>query len=455
MKSVLSGQRIRAFRSITSLTRCASAAACIAATFFVTTAHAQATAAPIAAQNQDEPQSRVRYLVAGANGAKARNLPDANATVVLDAAAGSVLAVYGERAGWSEVEAPGGFRVWVFGEYVKPSSETGVLEVAASGVNQRPTPTSSAEAYPLKPTLTRGSRVRFVRRQDETKPLAEDWLEVFSAPGTRAWVATTELDALAAGQDGSALWAKAIVEAGQRPAVAIPGATLAAASSKTAKSDEKNAKTTDAKDGAKDGAKTDDKVAKAAPEKAREMIRAADKKLDGERAKLKSGNEPDFQGVRKQYEEAVLYAGADKDLGDTLANRLAEVDTLADAYALRHEMERKMAETESAKADRDRKVKEAAAIKDVFAGRFDARGWVEKVTFAGQPTSYRLRFGGDVVAEIVCNSGRFDLDSFLNFDVGINGLELRREQPGATGIANKPRVIDARRIEVLAGRAAR
>jgi hypothetical protein len=441
MKSVLSGQRIRAFRSTVTL----------AATLFAATAFAQVTtpdAAPVAAQNQDEPPARVRYLAAGATGAKARNLPDANAAVVLDVPAGSVLAVYGERAGWSEVEAPGGFRVWVFGEYVKPSGETGVLEVSASGVNQRPAPSSSAEAYPLKPTLTRGSRVRFVRRQDETKPLAEDWLEVFSAPGTRAWVATTELDALAAGQDGAALWAKAVVEAGQRPAIAIPGATLAAATPKSDAKKEKSGDTSNA-------SKTDDKAAKSAPEKAREMIRTADKKLDAERAKLKAGGAPDFQGVRKLYEEATLYAGADKDLADTLANRLAEVDTLADADDLRREMERKMAETESAKSDRDRKVKEAAAIRDVFAGRFDARGWVEKVTFAGQPTSYRLRFGGDVVAEIVCNSGRFDLDSFLNFDVGVNGLELRREQPGATGIANKPRVIDARRIEVLAGRAAR
>ncbi|MCC6406147.1 MAG: hypothetical protein IT453_03200 [Planctomycetes bacterium] len=398
---------------------------------------------------QDDVQARVRYLVAGANGAKARNLPDAGAQTVLDLAAGSVVAVYRERAGWSEVEAPGGFQVWVFGEYVKPTSEVGVLEVAASGVNQRPTASSGAEAYPLKPTLTRGARVRFVKRQDETKPLAEDWIQVYSAPGTRAWVANGELTALASGQDGAKLWAKAIVEATQRPAVAVPGASLALAAAKS------GAKT-DGKDAANPAdSKSDDKTVKAAPDKAREMIRTADKKLDGERARLKTGESPDFASVRKLYEEAVLYAGADKDLGDTLKNRLAEVDTLADAYALRQEMESKLAETEAAKRDRDRKVKEAAAVKDVFAGRFDARGWVEKVTFAGQSTSYRVRYGGEVVAEIVCNSGRYDLDVFLNHDVGVNGLELRRAQPGATGIATQPRVIDARRIEVISGRASR
>ncbi|MBI5435138.1 MAG: hypothetical protein HZA52_20050 [Planctomycetes bacterium] len=459
MKSVLSRQWSLAQRSLSPrfLSFVVAASASLAVQARAQDAPAPAAGSTQEAQpqdaKQDDVQARVRYLVAGANGAKARNLPDAGAQTVLDVAAGSVVAVYGERAGWSEVEAPGGFQVWVFGEYVKPTSEVGVLEVAASGVNQRPTASSGAEAYPLKPTLARGARVRFVKRQDETKPLAEDWIQVYSAPGTRAWVANGELTALASGQDGAKLWAKAIVEASQRPSLAVPGASLALAAAKPgAKSDAK----TDGKDAAKPtDANSDDQTVKAAPDKAREMIRSADKKLDGERARLKTGERPDFASVRKLYEEAVLYAGADKDLGDTLKNRLAEVDTLADAYALRQEMESKLAETETAKRDRDRKVKEAAAVKDVFAGRFEARGWVEKVTFAGQSASYRVRYGGEVVAEIVCNSGRYDLDVFLNHDVGVNGLELRRAQPGATGIATQPRVIDARRIEVIAGRASR
>lgn len=404
---------------------------------------AQESAAP-----QEGTPARVRYLAAGAKGAKARNLPDAGAQVVLDVAAGSVLAVYGERAGWSEVEAPGGFKVWVFGEYVKSSSETGVLEVSASGVNQRPLPSSGAEAYPLKPVLARGARLRFIARQDESKLLAEDWIQVYSAPGTRAWVLTSELEALGAGQDGAALWAKAVVEASQRPAVAVPGAALTVGAAGAAKKGSGDAALEAAAGGSGKGTQ-------ASPDKAREMIRTADKKLDGERAKLKTGGEPDFAAVRRIYEEAVLYAGADPDLADTLKNRLAEVDTLSDAYTLRREMEGKLAETEVARAERERKVKEAAAVRDIFAGRFDSRGWVEKVTFAGQPTSYRLRYGGQVVAEIVCNSGRYDLDVFLNYDVGVNGLELRREQPGTTGIATTPRVIDVRRIEVISGRATR
>ncbi|MCK6446861.1 MAG: hypothetical protein L6Q99_10755 [Planctomycetes bacterium] len=412
-----------------------------------------ATAAPAsqdaAAQDaKPDTAARVRYLAAGANGTKARNLPDSGAQVVLDVPAESVLAVYGERAGWSEVEAPGGFKVWVFGEYLRATSETGVLEVSASGVNQRPSPSSGADAYPLKPVLARGARLTFVSRKDESKPLSEDWVQVYSAPGTRAWVPTNELVSLASGQDGSAAWAKAVVEASKRPAIAVPGASLAAATPKSDKS-QKSDSTGD------QPASGGTAATGSAPERAREMIRTADKKLDGERAKLKSGVAPDFAGVRKLYEEAVLYAGDDKDLGDTLKNRLAEVDTLADAAKLRREMEAKLAETEAAKAARDRKVKEAAAVRDPFAGRFDARGWVEKVTFAGQPTSYRLRYGGEVVAEIVCNSGRYDLDVFLNFDVGVNGLELRTEQPGTTGIATTPRVLDVRRIEVISGRAAR
>lgn len=69
----------------------------------------------------------LRYVRVGANGAKLRNIYDAQGLVVLEGKADEVLAVYSERGEWLEVEAPSGFSVWVFGEYLAPSADAGVL----------------------------------------------------------------------------------------------------------------------------------------------------------------------------------------------------------------------------------------------------------------------------------------------------------------------------------------
>jgi hypothetical protein len=53
-------------------------------------------------------------------------------------------------------------------------------------------------------------------------------------------------------------------------------------------------------------------------------------------------------------------------------------------------------------------------------------------------------------AQIVCTSGRYDLDLFVGYEIGTRGLDL---QPVIAGGRSLPR-IDVGRIEVLSGRGA-
>lgn len=392
---------------------------------------AQAAQAP-QGTTQDESAPRVRYVRALAGGAKARNLADVTGVAVLDVPEGGLLAVYRERGDWLEVEAPGGFPVWIFGEFVKPASEAGMVEITGNGVRQRPTPSSSTENYDLRPTLARGARVRFLEQQDPAKPLAQDWIKIVSTPGTRAWVAKGEVAPLADGQDGAALWGKAVVEAAAKlPNAAVP--VNAGAS---------GAKAVDAA-----AAKT---AAKSSPKDAKEALRRADKLLDQERAKLNTTQTPDVAAVRKAYEEALALAPDDAGIQSQVAARLKELDLVAQAADLKTQVRTEQQSYEAAKAEREKRMAEAQKSKDVYAGRFDSRGWVERRTVAGQPTVYLLRFGGEAVAEVVCNSGRYDLTAFLDYDIGVNGRELRPGDP--TTIVPRPRVIDISRIEVLGAR---
>ncbi|MBK7877906.1 MAG: hypothetical protein IPJ77_19680 [Planctomycetes bacterium] len=170
-------------------------------------APAGATSAPIA----QEKTAEVRYVRVKDGGAKLLNLADKDADVLLKATAGTVLQVHGESAGFLEVSAPDGLEVWVFGEYAKAASDPGLLEIQASGVRMRPLPSADQKSYALRQSLAKGDKVRFLGRNDPTKPLAEDWLRVKSPATARAWVAATDTTALAAGEDG-----KTLFEAAQR-----------------------------------------------------------------------------------------------------------------------------------------------------------------------------------------------------------------------------------------------
>jgi hypothetical protein len=65
---------------------------------------------------------------------------------------------------------------------------------------------------------------------------------------------------------------------------------------------------------------------------------------------------------------------------------------------------------------------------------------------------YVLRWGGKDVAEIVCASGRYDLQRFVGFEVGVIGATQRAAVEGTGDLPGTPAQIDATRLEVISAR---
>ena len=87
-------------------------------------------------------------------------------------------------------------------------------------------------------------------------------------------------------------------------------------------------------------------------------------------------------------------------------------------------------------------------------GRFRERGWLKQETVDGREAWY-LSFAGETVAEVVCNSGRYNLAFFEGHDLGILGVEIKPFVVETATTAAAPPVIDIGRIEVLAASSAR
>ncbi len=376
------------------------------------------------AQTQQE-KGLVRYVRAGERGARVYNLNDPQAEVLLEVPAETVLAVHAERSGWLDAEAPGGFQVWVWGEFLAPTNEFGVFQVTGSDVRMRPLPSSGIESYPLEQRLSRGQKLRMIERKDETLPLARDWVRLWSPPGARAWIQASETVPLAADQNGAALWGAA--------------ATLALEGRKTPKA---SAATTSG--GAQDAALAPAQQVAAA-------LREADELFAAERAKDQKNGTPDYAAVLAGY-QAVLELEPKGPTADIAVSRMSTVSALSEAYSLRKDL---IAERE----DRQRKLQAArqgmaeAGTRDAFYGRFEERGRLVRRTLPGQDEPiWVLSWGGGDVAELVCFSGRYDLGVFAEFEVGINGRRLRGPIEATADRPGRPAQVDVARLEVLSGR---
>ncbi len=413
----------RALRGLTNTLATAAALACLA------------TGA--AAQN-DAPTG---YARAGARGTSARNLADRSGHPMTDLAPGTILAVYGQSGDWLQVEAPGGFEVWVYGKYVSETNVAGILQVSGNNVNMRPKPSSDVDSYPLSKRLFAGDRVAYRGRARKSDAWDEDWIQIASPPGVRAWVLRDQVEDVAAAA-GEAEWRRAS-ESARAKAVPVPvpsggnrgGATGSSASAAEA--------------GAKAGAAA---AAPLAEEKqaAVRALRDADDLFAAERLKAT----PDLDAVRAAYLEvlAVTETGATADLA---RGGVARVDALAEARALQAELEAERLRREEEAQRYQRELEQARDRKqDPFSGRYAYRGWLERIASAdGTAPTYVVRFGGRHVVELVCSSGRYSLDDFSGFELGVRGALLREGSEAPEGQAGTilPS-LDVGRIEVLSGR---
>lgn len=378
-----------------------------------------------------EAKDLVRYLRAGEQGAKAYNLPDPQAVVVLEVAPGGVLAVHAERNGWLDVEAPGGFKVWVFGEFLAAGDEPGSVRVQGNDVRMRPRPSSDVDSYALAQKLGRNQKLAVIARRDETLPLASDWVQVWSPPGARAWVRASDTAALEAGASGTALWSAASKEAleARKPADVIDAAAPKATES---------------------GTQGIAPAGAASPQDAKAALEKADKLFLTEKSKEASAGVPDYASVTAAY-QAVLDMAPKSNTAELAAARLGEVKLQEEAYRLRIDMELERGRRQ-AEADAARERMKDAGNRDPYYGRFETRGFVERRTVVGaaEPV-WMLRWSGSDAAELVCFSQRYDLSVFEGFEVGINGRKLASEQEASAGSPSKAERIDVTRIEVLSG----
>ena len=66
-----------------------------------------------------------------------------------------------------------------------------------------------------------------------------------------------------------------------------------------------------------------------------------------------------------------------------------------------------------------------------------------------------MTFGGETVAEVRCLSGRYDLEVFERFEIGVIGRELQPVVRATATTMAEARVVDISRIEVLSGTTSR
>ena len=372
-------------------------------------------------------QAKLRYVQVGSSGATARNLYDAQGVAVRELEAGTVLAVHGERSGWLDAEAAGGFQVWVYGEFVSASTEPGLVRITGNGVRMRPLPSSGPESMPLRQQLHSGNQVRLIRRNDPSLALAKDWVQIWSPPGARAWVRASETGPLPAGSDGAKLWAGAVAAAAKTASGPSAGGADVTPASAPAVARAGDAAT------------------------AGDLLGRADALLTAERRKDEAGGVPNYAVVLAAYDE-VLGVVANGPTADLASSRRQLAESYADAYQIRMDLEEHRTAIEAAAALRAAE-RERVGSSNPFEGRFEARGWLVRERIPGQQErAWMLRWSGDPVAEVLCSSGRYDLDLFEDYEVGIGGRVVRGPVAGAGETTVRPRRIDLSRIEVISGR---
>lgn len=400
-------------------------------TLTIATTLASLATLPGSAAAQDD-VALVRYVQTGSEGAKVRNVVGRGGLVLRELPAGRVLAVYGENGSWLEVEVPGGLPVWVFGEFLRPTATQGIYEVTGKYVNQRPRPSSDPSSYPLRQKLYSGDRVEFIQRDDPSKPFAQDWVQVWSPHGVRAWVGSEETRPLPDGASGETLWSQAVLAAKDTRRTGAAGAAAAAAAGAAREA----------------AATTPPAPTVEEQEAALEALGRAEELY----AREQGQSPPDYASVKTAYQRVLDLAPSGL-VADKANERLLEVSARAEAHALQTEIEERRRNHEQNLEERWRAIEAAAAqVDDPYADRFDARGWIERIELEDGSQVWGLRWSGEFTTELEVSSRRYDLAVYEGFEVGIRGRKLPITTLPEAGFIDSAAVYDVNRIEVLSGR---
>lgn len=393
----------------------------LAGAAFANTAEPTLTPTKVAASTLA--QDALRYVQAAPKGAKVRNLPDPAGLLVADVSSGTPLAVHEERTGYLHVSIPGGFRVWVYGSLLTESGRPGWLELTGNQVNMRPEPRTQ-NSFPIG-QLHKGDRVRVIQRADASLPMNEDWFEVWSPSTARAWVAKSETAALPDGTDGAGLFDMAATAAAQGRVTSPVGTEVPGASS--------------------GGSGTTGQAAAGAGSAPKGDVYAALAMAQGLMREAIASETPNFANVRAAYAEVYLL-NPDASTRRIVDRDLEQVKLHEEVIAERAKLneQRKLIDAEREKQDQFRR--EAELRKDPLWGRFESRGWLSSESVRGGGKRYIVSYAGDRKQVIECSSGRYDLELFVGYEIGVEGL-----LSGRNAAAELP-TVDARLIEVISGR---
>lgn len=370
-----------------------------------------------------------RYVRATAS-TKLYNVADKKGVAVANVPEGTLLAVYGEQAGWLSVEPPQGLSVWVYGQFLRATAQPGIAEVTGDGVRMRPKPSSSVDSFPLEQQLHEGDRVRVLARNDPAKSLKEDWVQIVTPPGVRAWVTTGDTGAVESGVDSRSAWMDAVKKS--TAGVALfdlrEGKTVAAGTTPAA------AGTTAS--GAAAATKPDAAPAQGTWESAERAYETA-----------KTAPKADWAAVRAGF-EGYLTKNPNGAHAGTAQLRLEQITYHEEIARLKNDAALQEVQRQKLLAEAQAQLEEAALSQDPLWGRFQARGWLRRDE--NQPGRYLLQWAGRTAAEVTCGSGRYDLALFEGSEIGVMGAMTR-----TASSVERPMRVDVSRIEILSAPVAR
>jgi hypothetical protein len=406
------------------------------------------------------------YAQAGPRGARLRSLADEKGHLLCDIPAGTVLKLRGERAGWVQVEIPGGFAAWTSGQYLSETETPGQLEFNGDRVNLRPQPQAdNINNFPVG-TLSKGARVQLIERANPERALKEDWVRIWTPAGTAAWLRKAEAEALASGADGAKQWADAVAKSTHLPApifvrpargieapptssakvgvatdaVAKPGESPSVAN-RPAAATAQQASAPGAQPGAQPVAPS------VAPSVTGAPLSAPEAALATARANLaaaRTAETPDLVALRASYEQALALDQASGKPGSVTEFAHADLEAvvaLEAAAAMRAEMEASKLRVAAELEAQRKQVLHAAAAKDPLTQTYAAHGTLVRRAGASGAPLYWLVQGGRDICQLTCSNGRYRLEQYAGRYLGIHG------ETGTLASGNAS--IDAARIEVL------
>jgi hypothetical protein len=369
------------------------------------------------------PKKTINWVEANA-GTKARSFPDRMGSLVVELDAGQLLKVVETSSGtrpFHRVQVAGGFMVWVHGRYVTPTRNPAVLTVSGDRLNMRPMASSGPDSMALPDRLMLGTQVELAGRQDSSLPLDKDWVQIWAPPGSTFWVEGSETtvrtdEALAATEFASA--ARVMPKVVSKP--------------KATSKPKPQVVTPPVKPGA------------------RRALTEADALYDAA-LKMTDADSATWTAVQNAYQKVQGLSVASTPLAQVASRQMERCALRAQLAALGGDM----TERDEVRRQRiaqlldEQRLREMARTPDW--GRFDGRGWVEAVDSAGEPTHWYIWWAGKRRVELVSGDGRYDLNSYVGYQVGMAGAMRREYSPPTLEQDELLPLLDIRRLEVIAG----